>query len=104
VASQNVEVNRKLIRLSLYSKDAILILFGGENCGVCQTIKPQINANFSDKFPALTLVYIDCQHAQEICAQHGVFSLPVVQVFFMEKIGVNLWLDGLAYATIFTTK
>ncbi|VVM19034.1 hypothetical protein BSPWISOXPB_1393 [uncultured Gammaproteobacteria bacterium] len=37
-------------------KDAILILFGGENCGVCQTIKPQINANFSDKFPALTLV------------------------------------------------
>jgi thiol-disulfide isomerase/thioredoxin len=39
-------------------KDAILILFGGENCGVCQTIKPQINANFSDKFPALTLVYI----------------------------------------------
>ncbi|SSC07791.1 thioredoxin family protein [bacterium endosymbiont of Bathymodiolus sp. 5 South] len=66
-------------------KDAILILFGGENCGVCQTIKPQINANFSDKFPALTLVYIDCQHAQEICAQHGVFSLPVVQVFFMEQ-------------------
>jgi thioredoxin-related protein len=30
-------------------KDAILVLFGGENCGVCQTIKPQINANFSDK-------------------------------------------------------
>jgi hypothetical protein len=26
---------------------------------------------------------IDCEQLQEICAQHGVFSLPVVQVFFM---------------------
>jgi thiol-disulfide isomerase/thioredoxin len=29
-------------------KEAILILFGGTNCGVCQAIKPQIEANFSD--------------------------------------------------------
>jgi thioredoxin-like negative regulator of GroEL len=31
----------------------------------------------------LERVYIDCEQLQEICAQHGVFSLPVVQVFFM---------------------
>lgn len=64
-------------------KDAVLILFGGENCGVCQIIKPQIDAKFSDKFPNLEMLYIDCQQQQKICAQHGVFSLPVVQVFFM---------------------
>ncbi|MBA5248205.1 MAG: thioredoxin family protein [Gammaproteobacteria bacterium] len=64
-------------------KDAVLILFGGANCGVCQTIKPQMDAKFSDKFPNLTMVYIDCEQWQEVCAQHGVFSLPVVQVFFM---------------------
>ncbi|AYQ57582.1 thiol-disulfide isomerase [Bathymodiolus thermophilus thioautotrophic gill symbiont] len=64
-------------------KEAILILFGGTNCGVCQTIKPQIETSFSDKFPTLTMAYINCEHTQEICAQHGVFSLPVVQVFFM---------------------
>ncbi len=64
-------------------KDAVLVLFGGANCGVCQTIKPQITANFSVKFPSLEMVYIDCQQWQEVCAQHGVFSLPVVQVFFM---------------------
>ncbi|CAC9612883.1 hypothetical protein [uncultured Gammaproteobacteria bacterium] len=63
-------------------KEAILILFGGTNCGVCQAIKPQIEANFSDKFPTLAMVYIDCECTQEICAQHGVFSLPVVQIFF----------------------
>ena len=64
-------------------KDAVLILFGGAHCGVCQTIKPQIFDNFSLKFPDLEMVYIDCEKMQEVCAQHGVFSLPVVQVFFM---------------------
>ncbi|MDC9715554.1 MAG: thioredoxin family protein [Gammaproteobacteria bacterium] len=64
-------------------KEAILILFGGANCGVCQTIKPQIEAKFSDQFPDLVMAYIDCEQLQTACAQHGVFSLPVVQVFFM---------------------
>ncbi|WP_428088271.1 thioredoxin family protein [Candidatus Thioglobus sp.] len=64
-------------------KDALLILFGGEHCGVCQTIKPQIFKKFTVKFPDLEMLYIDCEQSQEVCAQHGVFSLPVVQVFFM---------------------
>ncbi len=64
-------------------KDAVLILFGGAHCGVCQTIKPQIFDNFSLKFTDLEMVYIDCEQMQEVCAQHGVFSLPVVQLFFM---------------------
>ncbi len=64
-------------------KDAVLVLFGGANCGVCQTIKPQIDEKFTSVFPTLEMVYIDCEQSQEICAQHGVFSLPVVQVFFM---------------------
>lgn len=64
-------------------QEAVLILFGGANCGVCQTIKPQIDDKFSVKFPELEMVYIDCEQLQEVCAQHGVFSLPVVQVFFM---------------------
>jgi thioredoxin-like negative regulator of GroEL len=50
---------------------------------VCQAIKPQIFANFTVKFPDLAMVYINCEQTQKICAQHGVFSLPVVQVFFM---------------------
>ncbi len=64
-------------------KDVVLVLFGGANCGVCQTIKPQIYDKFSQKFPDLEMIYIDCEQLQEVCAQHGVFSLPVVQVFFM---------------------
>ena len=61
----------------------MLILFGGAHCGVCQAIKPKIDEKFSLKFPNLEMVYIDCEQLQEVCSQHGVFSLPVVQVFFM---------------------
>ena len=63
--------------------DAVLILFGGAHCGVCQTIKPKIFDKFSAKFPDMGMIYIDCEQMQEICSQHGVLSLPVVQVFFM---------------------
>jgi thioredoxin 1 len=31
------------------------------------------------------MVYIDCEQLQEVCVQHDVFSLPVVQVFFMRQ-------------------
>jgi len=30
--------------------DALLVLFGGAHCGVCQTIKPQIFDKFSASF------------------------------------------------------
>ena len=78
----SIETQAQLDTLK-HEKEALLILFGGANCGVCQSIKPQIDANFSKKFLTLEMVYIDCEQLQEVCAQHGVFSLPVVQVFFM---------------------
>ncbi|NYT27294.1 thioredoxin family protein [Candidatus Thiodubiliella endoseptemdiera] len=77
-----IENQAQLDRLK-QEQNALLVLFGGENCGVCQTIKPQIVAKYSEKFPNLKMVYIDCEVLQEVCAQYGVFSLPVVQVFFM---------------------
>ena len=62
---------------------AALLLFGGEACGVCRVLKPQIEAMLADEFPALEGCYLDCQgQASMFCAQEGVFSLPVVQVWF----------------------
>ena len=64
--------NQEQLDLLKREKDAVLILFGGAHCGVCQTIKPQIDEKFSLKFPNLEMVYIDCEQLQEVCAQHGV--------------------------------
>lgn len=66
---------------NIKSSGALLILFGGENCGVCQAIKPQITALLEQHFPDMKAVYIDCEHSADICAQHSVFTLPVVLAY-----------------------
>jgi len=72
----------------LKSNGALLILFGGEHCGVCQSIKPQIAAMLEQQFPDMQSVYIDCELAPDVCAQHSVFTLPVV----------NAYIDGMKIA------
>jgi len=64
-----------------------LWLFGGEHCGVCHAIRPQIERYLRDHWPDLSLHYVDCEKASEECAQNRVFSLPVVR----------LYLDGRLY-------
>ena len=63
------------------SEGALFILFGGEHCNVCQTLRPQLIAMLEEHFPKMQRVYIDCEKSPEICAQHSVFSLPVVKVY-----------------------
>ena len=67
----------------LQSHPAVLLLFGGKHCGVCQAIKPQLETLVRDEFPELLAVYIDCQEqAGALCAARSIFALPVVQLWF----------------------
>ena len=63
------------------SSGALFILFGGEHCTVCQSLRPQLSAALGLAFAEMTVVYVDCEKSAEICAQHRVFSLPVVQAY-----------------------
>lgn len=63
------------------SKNAVFILFGGEACNVCKNIRPQLTAMLEQNFPDIRSVYVDCEVSPEICAQYGVFSLPVMKVY-----------------------
>lgn len=73
----------------LRANPAVLLLFGGAHCGVCQVIKPQLERLARDSFPRLVTAYIDCQEgAAAVCAARGIFALPVVQ----------LWFDGQRFA------
>jgi thioredoxin 1 len=67
----------------LKTTQAVLLLFGGPQCGVCQAIKPKLEALLAQQHPETILVYVDCEKSPAICAHHGVFSLPVVQ-FYIE--------------------
>lgn len=67
----------------LHSTPAVLLLFGGAQCGVCRAIKPQLEKLASEEYPKLVTAYIDCQSAAiPLCAARGIFSLPVVQLWF----------------------
>jgi len=63
----------------LKTTQAVLLLFGGPHCGVCQAIKPKLENLMTSLHPEVVLVYVDCVSSPAICAQHGVFSLPAVQ-------------------------
>lgn len=63
------------------STGALLVLFGGQHCGVCQSIKPQIAAMLEQQFPDMQSVYVDCETSADICAQHSAFTLPVVHAY-----------------------
>ena len=59
----------------------LLVLFGGAHCGVCQVIKPKIEHVMAQRFPDISIAYVDCEQTPDICAQHGVFALPAVKLF-----------------------
>jgi len=63
------------------AEGALFILFGGEHCNVCHTLRPQLTVLLDKHFPDMRAVYVDCEASPEICAQHSVFSLPAVKVY-----------------------
>lgn len=69
---------------------ALLVLFGGAHCGVCQALKPKINQLIGERFPEIALAYVDCEQSREICAQQGVFSLPVLKLFIEGQMHLEM--------------
>ncbi|RMD72314.1 MAG: thioredoxin [Bacteroidetes bacterium] len=63
---------------------AVMVLFGGPDCGVCHAIRPKLEALVAKAFPKMQFAYIDCADDPAACARHMVFTVPVVKV----------WLDG----------
>lgn len=73
--------------------EAVLVLFGAPTCRVCGDIKPHLFEAVKTAYPMMETIYVNCNDEVETCAQRGVFSLPVVQVYlqgqkFVEKVRV----------------
>jgi len=74
-------INDLEILEQMKANGALFILFGGEHCNVCHSLRPQLAAMLEEHFPKMQSVYIDCEKAHDVCAQHSVFSLPAVKVY-----------------------
>ncbi len=66
-------------------EDGVLLYFWGDNCAVCDALKPKIKVAFEDNFPKIKQVYIDAKNSQEIAANFSVFSIPTTIVFLGAK-------------------
>lgn len=85
---QTISTSEQLEQLK--SNTASLLLFGGPHCGVCVAIKPKIESLIAQNFPDMALVYIDCEQTPDICAQHSVFSLPVIKLYIEGQLCLEM--------------
>lgn len=73
----------------LKSDGVVIILFGGEHCAVCRSLRPQLESILATRFPSMNAAYIDCEKSPDICAQHHVFALPAVSVYIEGKLNIE---------------
>ena len=73
----------------LRANSALLVLWGGAHCGVCQAIRPRLEALMAEHFAAAALAYVDCADAPALCAQEGVFSLPVLRLYVQGQLALE---------------
>ena len=83
-AKHNQTPNDSLTELQqvLTQHQAVMLLFGASSCGVCQSIKPRLATMLSDHFPKMKFIYVNCMTLPDIAANHNVFALPVVELYF----------------------
>lgn len=69
---------------------AVLVMFGSAGCSVCAAIRPRVEALLAERFPGLSLAYVNCDENADICAQHSVFSLPALKLFLEGRAVLEL--------------
>ncbi len=65
---------------------ALLALFGSPHCSVCHALRPRLEAMRATHFPEMAFAYVDCASHPASCAQHAVFALPAVKVWFEGRL------------------
>ena len=73
------------IQDKIANSDGVMLYFWGDNCAVCDVLKPKIKELFETKFPKVEQIYIDAKNNQDIAAQFSVFSIPTTIVFLAGK-------------------
>ncbi len=63
---------------------AFLVYYSSPECGVCKSIRPKLESMLAG-FPLVESGYVDITQNGEISAQHSIFTIPAVLVYFQGK-------------------
>ena len=78
-------MDKQRLEQELQNNEAVMVYFSGDDCGVCQVLKPKIEALFNKSFPKVKQVFISVQEFRDTAAQYNVLSIPTILVYFDSK-------------------
>lgn len=70
------------VRDFVRGQPAVALYFAGEGCNVCTALFPKVEALLRQEFPRIGLGRVECGAHADICAQHRIFSVPTLLLFF----------------------
>ncbi len=73
------------IEYLIAQKEGVMLYFSGQECSVCDALKPKIKEVMDINFPRIEQIYINASQNIEIAAQAGVFSFPTIIVYLNSK-------------------
>lgn len=76
---RNTSTYEQIVASNLF----VLVYFSGQNCSVCQALKPKIEKLVADNFSDIVLVEIPTEQLPDLAARLSVFTIPVI-LFFVE--------------------
>ncbi|MDA3928986.1 MAG: thioredoxin family protein [Prolixibacteraceae bacterium] len=65
----------------LENNPLVMVYFSGENCGVCNSLKPKIEQLISTEFPSIQLFEIPTEKAPMLVGRFSMFAIPAVILF-----------------------
>ena len=68
---------------------AHLLYFSTPSCNVCKVLKPKIVRMLEERYPKMEFYYIDVEKHKKIAAEHTVFTIPTILVFFDGKESIR---------------
>lgn len=78
-----LELNHLQHRIS--QAPAILLYFYNDQCAPCMALRPKVIELIEHTFPKVDLLMINASDTPDITSAYGVFSSPVILVFFDGK-------------------
>jgi thioredoxin-like negative regulator of GroEL len=73
------------LQTKISTTDGVLLYFWGDNCNVCEALRPKVKEAFDEYFPKIDQIYLNAKADIEISAHYSVFSIPTMVVFLDGK-------------------
>lgn len=74
-----------MLKEDLVKDRAVLLYFTSPDCNVCKSLKPKVEELIRCKFPLIKMKDINVQEYPETAGMFGIFTVPVVLVYFEGK-------------------